>query len=378
MDRLVIEEVALKHRSQSSHSNPDCADLYSIEGVPIFQNMLFDTCEEARNCITGDVHLVRHAESGIVVNRSFRAELMQYDAKYQNEQAVSAVFREHLDQVCAVVEKHFTGRSLIEVGCGKGHFLELLQRKGFRATGVDPAYEGTNPAVIKDYFSPNLALRAQGIVLRHVLEHVEDPIGFLSKICDANGGAGRIYIEVPSFEWICQRRAWFDIFYEHVNYFSPADFRRIFGTIEEIGHVFGGQYFYVVAELASLRRAVPTPTDWLDFPSDFLAGVQKHVIYLKSQGSVPTAIWGGASKGVTFALFMKRAGAQIDMVIDKNPAKHGKYLPGTGHRVHAPDEAMALLPRRANIVVVNSNYLEEIRDATQDAFHYIPVDRDFI
>lgn len=379
MEKLVIERPAPeKVRPEAYHRNDGSRDIYSIRDVPIFQNMLFDTREEARNCITGDVNLVCHPESGLVVNRSFRPELMQYDAKYQNEQAVSAVFREHLDHVIAVVEKHFRGRSLIEVGCGKGHFLELLQRRGFRATGVDPAYEGSSPAVVKSYFSPELQLRADGIVLRHVLEHVQDPIGFLSRIRDANGGAGRIYIEIPSFEWICARRGWFDIFYEHVNYFRAVDFRRIFGSIQEIGHVFGGQYFYVIAELTSLRKAAPAPPDDLDFPADFLAGVQKHVRNLKSQDSTPTAIWGGASKGVTFALFMERAGARIDMVVDRNPAKHGKYLPSTGHRVHSPEEAMALLPPRSNVVVVNSNYLEEIRQATRDIFNYITVDRDFI
>ena len=56
---------------------------------------------------------------------------------------------------------------------------------------------------------------------------------------------------MPCLDWICKHRAWFDIFYEHVNYFRLTDFQRLFQRIEDSGHLFGGQYLYVVAELAS-------------------------------------------------------------------------------------------------------------------------------
>ncbi|MFZ1179571.1 MAG: hypothetical protein WAO15_25630 [Mycobacterium sp.] len=36
---------------------------------------------------------------------------------------------------------------LVEVGCGKAYFLELLQSRGCSITGFDPTYEGENPAV---------------------------------------------------------------------------------------------------------------------------------------------------------------------------------------------------------------------------------------
>jgi hypothetical protein len=267
---------------------------------------------------------------------------------------------------------------MIEVGCGKGHFLEQLQTRGFDITGIDPTYEGSNPAVIRDYYSPSLGLRAGGIILRHVLEHVQEPVEFLARIRDANGGRGKIYIEVPCFDWICKNRAWFDVFYEHVNYFRMVDFQRIFGSIHECDHVFAGQYLYVVADLATLRNPVGGSLDQFEFPKDFLQSVDKHAESLKSRLSSGSAIWGGASKGVIFALFMERAGARVDVVVDVNPAKHGKYLPGTGLQVHSPEQAMKRLPRGANIYVMNGNYLEEIKASTMNHFNYLTVDHDFI
>ncbi len=227
--------------------------LYKADKLPLFQNRTFGSKVEATNCATGDVALVQDPCTGLIFNNAFRPELMIYDVNYHNEQGLSSAFRSHLENVAVVVAKHFAGSSLIEVGCGKGHFLEQLQALGFAMTGLDPAYEGANPAILKQYFSPGTGLHADGIILRHVLEHVQDPVAFLATIRDANGGKGKIYIEVPCFEWICTRRAWFDIFYEHVNYFRLSDFNRIFGTVYESGHTFNGQYVYAVADLASIR-----------------------------------------------------------------------------------------------------------------------------
>jgi SAM-dependent methyltransferase len=350
-------------------------ELYRAEQLPVFQNRMFRSEEEARICAKGDVVLVRDLETGLTFNQAFKPELMQYDADYQNEQAISTVFRRHLQNVSEIILEHFQESSLIEVGCGKGHFLEQLQAMGFKITGFDPAYEGSNPSVIKKYFSPEMGLRADGMILRHVLEHVQDPVGFLSSVRDANGGGGKIYIEVPCFDWICEHRAWFDIFYEHVNYFRLSDFHRMFGGVYEAGHAFNGQYLYVVADLATIRVPECDEADRIDLPDGFLDTVSGYAAELGTGGG-ESAIWGGASKGVLFALFMQRAGARINMVIDINPAKQGKFLAATGLQVWSPGEATCRLPPGANVFVMNSNYLDEVQELTAYRFNYRLIDHE--
>lgn len=342
---------------------------------------MFLSEQEARNCGRGDVVLVQDLETGLIFNQAFRPELMQYDENYQNEQAVSSFFQRHLLDVSELIIKHFQGMTLIEVGCGKGYFLEKLLGLGFEITGFDPAYEGINARIIKAYFTPSSELHADGIILRHVLEHVQDPVGFLMKIRDCNGGSGKIYIEVPCFDWICRHRAWFDIYYEHVNYFRAKDFERMFSQIFEIGHLFGGQYLYVVADLSTIQLPVRDVSDYFDLPEDFLSAVCEYTnkIKMKDAGSVKcSAIWGGASKGVIFALLMQRAGAKINTVIDINPAKHGKFLAVTGLKVYSPEEGLQGLVPGSNIFVMNSNYLAEIQEITSNQFNYILVENEHI
>lgn len=346
--------------------------LYEQSDFPIFQNKVYDSAEEARACPRGDIRLVQDGLSGLVYNAAFRPELMDYDAAYQNEQAHSPMFKSHLEQVAGIVEHNLGTDGLVEVGCGKAYFLELLQSRNCSIAGFDPTYEGENPAVQRRYFGDGVEVSARGIVLRHVLEHVQDPVAFLEGLRDANGG-GLIYIEVPCFDWILRAGAWFDIFYEHVNYFRLEDFSKMFGRVVQRGHLFGGQYLYAVADLATLRSPVSSPAERVDFPEDFLTMATAAP---PERGGGLSAVWGASSKGVIYSLLRERCGDPVDVLIDISPAKCGKFVPATGLRVMSPDEGMAALAPRSNICVMNSNYLEEIRTMTGGRFNLVGVERD--
>ncbi|MGR4037872.1 class I SAM-dependent methyltransferase [Pseudomonas sp. JDS08PS003] len=348
-------------------------ELYRVADLPVLQNRTFADAQSARASAAADIVLVQDLQSGLIFNQAFDADKLSYDSDYQNEQAHSAQFQQHLMDVEGIIARHFKGRELIEVGCGKGYFLELLRSEGYAITGIDPAYEGANPEVIKAPFTRGLGLAAEAIVLRHVLEHIADPLAFLAEIADANQG-GQIYIEVPCFDWILEHRAWFDVFYEHVNYFRLEDLQRMFGTVHEAGHLFGGQYLYVVADLGSLKSSLPAPSRPLQMPADFTASIECAKRIIESAPHTAAGIWGASSKGVIYSLFLQRAGVAVDQVVDINPAKQGRYLPLSGMRVSSPQEAMEALPAGANLFVMNSNYLEEIKRMTDGRYVYHAVD----
>ena len=343
-------------------------EFFRVEQLPVFQNRMFNTRQEAIQCTKGDIVLVEDEETGLCYNSVFNPELMTYGGDYQNEQAVSSVFKNHLQDVTGIVQKNFNGQSLVEVGCGKGYFLERLLEAKFSITGFDPTYEGSNPAVVKKYFTPEVEFRADGIILRHVLEHVQDPYSFLQGISNSNGGQGKIYIEVPCFDWICQHRAWFDVFYEHVNYFRLSDFHRMFGTVQDSGLIFGGQYIYVVADLKTLRKPIYDSKTAISFPKDFTASINKYS--LNKQATV----WGGASKGVTFSIYMQRAGCEVSCVIDINPAKQGKFIGVTGIQIVSPEQGLRDLKLGSDIFVMNGNYIDEIRAQTKSLYNLIKID----
>lgn len=350
--------------------------IYRMNGLPVQQNRFFTTAKDAITCAVEDVILAKDPLTGIINNMAFKPELMIYDENYQNEQAYSSVFEQHLHNVIEIIRRHFSGKSIIEIGCGKGRFLKLMREKGFSVVGMDPAYEGNDPDIVKNNFSPSLDMKGDAIILRHVLEHIPNPINFLASIAEANAGQGIIYIEVPSLEWIRDHRAWFDIFYEHVNYFRLSDFFRIFDIIIDAGTFFGGQYLYIIADLASLCTQPKEDIDPFKLPADFLDGVDHAIAAIKNQPGRKNVIWGGASKGVIFALQMRRRGKVTpDFVIDINPFKQGKFMPVTGVPVLSPEDGMSGMTRRDAIFVMNSNYYDEIVKITENKFIYYKVDQ---
>ena len=71
----------------------------------------------------------------------------------------------------------------------------------------------------------------------------------------------------------------------------------------------------------------------------------------------PVAVWGAGAKGTTF-LNVVAGGASIETVVDVNPRKRGKYVPGTGQQIVA---AESLVEQGAGtVVVMNPVYSNEI------------------
>ena len=346
--------------------------LYEQSAFPIFQNRMYDSAEEARACPRADIRLVQDGISGLVYNAVFRPELMNYDAAYQNEQAHSPLFKTHLERVATIVECQLGTDGLVELGCGKAYFLELLQSRGCSIiTGFDSTYEGENPGVQRRYFGDGLTVSASGLVLRHVLEHVQNPVGFLDGLRDANGG-GLIYIEVPYFGWIMRATVWFDIFYEHVNYFRLEDFSKMFGRVVEGGHLFGRQYLYVVADLVTLRHPVSSPADRVDFPEDFLATV---AVAQSDRVGGSSAVWGAASKGVIYSLLPEHCANPVNgLSTSTQPSAASLRRPPVC--ACCPRRGRPPTRRVADICVMNSNYLEEIHKMTGDRFNLIGAERD--
>lgn len=258
--------------------------LYTQPDFPVFQNRMYDSAQEAADCPRGDIRIVQNGATGLVYNAAFDPDLVHYDSAYQNEQGHSTIFNRHMDTIADLVLETMGDEGLVEVGCGKAVFLDKLRHRGAEITGFDPAYEGSDPTIRKTIFDETVPVTGNGLILQHVLEHIQDPVSFLQRLAAANGNQGLIYTEVPCFDWILENSAWFDLFYEHVNYFRLDDFARIFGRVLHLDRSFGGQYLSVVADLATIR--VP----------EAAADRSAMLPDLSGPGAGGAVIWGGASK----------------------------------------------------------------------------------
>ena len=69
-------------------------------------------------------------------------------------------------------------------------------------------------------------------------------------------------------------------------------------------------------------------------------------------------LWGSGSKAVAFLTSLKLSD-DIEYVVDINPYRHGRYLPGTGHEIVSPEFLQQYRPHK--VIVMNPVYCSEIR-----------------
>ncbi len=317
--------------------NDNLSTIYTVPNIPVFQNKVYATVSEAQNIITGNVELVMCSNCGFIFNADFDRKIMNYDAQYQNEQAHSLYFQKYLRELIDLfIEKRFHEMKIIEIGCGKGYFLEMLRENGFDVIGFDPAYEGDSPYIVKDYYSGQYShLNADLIVLRHTLEHIDGPLKFLHDIARAVSCDAKIFVEVPSFEWIVEKRAFWDIFYEHCNYFTLESLASLFQESKQ-GLLFNNQYMYLLSDLSNLRgQAIPANATLPDFEVPKMVELLR--FYREFVQSHPgMLVWGAGAKGATFVSLTDPNRDYISSLVDINPEKQGRYIAKTGHSIISP------------------------------------------
>jgi len=228
--------------------------------------------------------------------------------------------------------------AIVEVGCGKGDFVAMIEADGyFEVKGYDASYDGNNKLIEKRYLNSSDRIKADLVVLRYVLEHVPNPYDFLSMLKTVFG-ASKIYIEVPNYDWIVANQTFFDITYEHVNYFSQRALRLLFEkTTTQHGLLFNEQYQFVITNLSSLNLAFMShyESNGWKFVSfeELFPNIEEDIERFENEAQNRSVyLWGAATKGCLFLAHCAKKNRLVNKVrfaIDQNSQKIGKYLPGS-------------------------------------------------
>ena len=350
---------------------------YEVERVPVHSCRLVETREDALAFPTGELRLALCGACGFVTNTAFDPSLQDYSVSYEETQAFSPRFVAFMRGLAErwVEQYDLRGKRVLEIGSGKGEFLLALHELGIgEGIGIDPGFvperADKSPGLtwIRDLYSERYAeLRADAVVCRHTLEHIQ-PVGeFMRLVRSALAGGEPVLFELPDVLRALREGAFWDLYYEHVSYFSPGSLARLFRStgfdVQELELDYDDQYILLGAR-ANGTGAASQP---LEEPADEVArAVDEFRLAYATQverwseelaAAERPVIWGAGSKGVSF-LTTLGAGAGIELAVDVNPYKQQRWLAGSGVRVVAP---AALREHRPDLVVaMNPIYLEEI------------------
>jgi ubiquinone/menaquinone biosynthesis C-methylase UbiE len=383
--------VSLQQTDRPDLSCPNCGGrgmrtFYRVESIPAHSVLLMESRQQALAYPKRDLELGFCPRCAFIGNVVFDPSVHEYSTRYEETQGYSPTFSGFARSLARrLVEKYeLTGKTALEIGCGKGEFLLMLVEEGAgRGIGIDPSYREErleSPVLdriefIRDFYSEQYAhLQADFVCCRHTLEHIDQTKDFMDMVRRALGDRQDtiVFFELPDVVRELRDGAFWDLYYEHCSYFSPGSLARLFRAsafdVRRVWQEYGDQYLMLVAKP---QRGPTTPMlveeddqeemaalveDFSDVCARSLSRWHGVLQDAKRTGK-RVALWGGGSKAVSF-LTTLGAGDAVELVVDVNPHKHGKFLPGTGHETVSPRR---LPEQRPDIVIVmNPVYVQEI------------------
>jgi SAM-dependent methyltransferase len=283
------------------------------------------------------------------------------------------------------------GTRVLEIGCSDGSLLDLLRNAGFRVAGFEPAREPALAAqrkqleVVNQFFNEKSASssgfeRADLIVIRHVLEHIDDFWAIFQGIDQLAKPNATLLVEVPDLTSTIEHALFSNIYHIHSCYF---DVRTMSDLLDRHGwqtagsttvDIFGGSlllwaqrkgmttkgpaFSFREVALQSTRAAIPSELDGFVLKCEDTARCTLEFFdRLRNQGA-RVAGYGAAERTVSTIGMSGLDASHVSVIFDRNPNLVGRMLPGTRIPILHPDAISELNPEY--LVVFAQSFEDEI------------------
>ncbi len=308
--------------------------------------------------------------------------------------------RRYTDQ--AIETLHLSERSfVVELASNDGYLLQYFVARGIPVLGVEPARNIAQVAEAKgiptlvEFFGVDAATRlgqkrgrADLIIGNNVLAQVPDLNDFVGGITVLLAANGTVTLEFPHLSNLIERNQFDTIYHEHFSYFSLYTTERIFAQhglrifdVEELPTHGGSLRVWgchtadprpQTARLLELRaRELADGVDQLHYYANFNARVvrTKHnlleFLIGARRGGKTVAGYGAPGKGNTLLNYCGIRTDFVEYTVDRNPYKHGRFLPGTHIPIYAPERLTQTRPDY--ILIMPWNLKAEITSQLREA-----------
>ncbi len=283
----------------------------------------------------------------------------------------------------AMVERFGLGREslVVELASNDGYLLQYFKAQGIPVLGVEPAANVAKVAMEKgiparvEFFGRECAaaivsegIKADLIAANNVFAHVPDIRSFTAGMKTLLKPGGVITIEIPHLMRLMERNQFDTIYHEHFSYWSFIAAVRMLGDfgltvfdVDELSTHGGSMRIYArhaedsaravhsrVPEL--LRREEEAGFTRLETYFSFDEKVKRtkqailsFLIEAKRAGK-SIAGYGAPGKGNTLLNYCGIRTDFLDYTVDRNPYKHGRYLPGTRIPIYPPEKLKETRP----------------------------------
>lgn len=321
-----------------------------------------------------------------------------FDSDYAYFSSYSSSWLDHARRYVEEMVRRFglgSGSLVVEVAANDGYLLQFVKEAGITCLGIEPTASTAAAArqkgipVLERFFGIELANElvksgqaADLIVANNVLAHVPDINDFVMGFAHLLKPRGVATFEFPHLLRMALENQFDTAYHEHYSYLSLNTVHRIFAAnglavfdVEELPTHGGSLRLYAQRKdtgqaLRSERVDVLLQREQLAgmFHRNFYAEFQQRTDNVKNEfldfllnakrEKKEIVAYGAAAKGSTL---LNYAGVRPDLipsVSDRNPAKQGKFLPGSRIPVVAEDWLKDMQPDY--IVILPWNLKEEL------------------
>lgn len=256
------------------------------------------------------------------------------------------------------------GKNVIEIGCGRGEYLSIMQACGVNAYGLEYSAKAVKHCLkdrlkVRKVFIDRANVKLPGapfaaFFMMSFLEHLPDPRETLAGIRNnlADGAVG--LVEVPNFDLILGQNLFAEFIGDHLFYFTRDTLEmtlRLNGfTILECQPVW---HDYILSAIVQ-KQARLDLTSFKKEQARLKNAMHHFLARFKGQ---KVAIWGAGHQALALIALLDLA-KQIKYVIDSAPFKQGKYTPATHLRIVHP-ERLDSDPVKA-VIVMAASYSDEV------------------
>jgi SAM-dependent methyltransferase len=364
-------------------SSGSCRPFYEVRRVPTNSCLLIENRIRALDFPTGDIVLAVCNGCGFIFNAAWNPELTVYSDQYEETQGFSPTFNAFNRTIAEELVKNYDvrGKTVLEIGCGKGEFLNLICEAGDnRGVGYDPSFvpararQRQDIRFVREFFTEDTCESAPDLLCcKMTLEHIGQTHRFLASVrAVAKREGSLIFFQVPNVERILSEGAFWDVYYEHCSYFGAISLENLFirtgFSVKRIWTGYGEQYLMILGNPAERGSAIARGDaegvgTIIDMCASFTASAARsraawlNRLHKWAAGGQRTVLWGSGSKAVAF-LTTLGVHDEVEHVVDINPYRVGRFLPGTGQEIVAP--AFLREYRPDNVVIMNPVYLREV------------------
>lgn len=271
-------------------------------------------------------------------------------------------------------------KQVVELASNDGYLLQYFIQKGVPAYGIDPAAnvakaaEARGVPTVVAFFGVNTAnaLKQQGkqadlIVANNVFGHIPDINDFVAGMKILLKTGGTITIEIPHFMRLMEFNQFDTIYHEHYCYHTLQSDTRIFAAhglrlfdVQELPTHGGSTRMFAchaddpcetcgsVDALMKIERerGLDKPEAYAAFGEQVKETKRKLLSFLieAKRAGKTIAGYGAPGKGNTLLNFCGIRQDFIDYVVDRNPYKQGKFLPGSRIPIFAPEKMRETKP----------------------------------